>query len=119
MSEKTKVVANVESREVTIHEDQQGEIYHGDTIKGKLKGFGKGFADYIAKSMANVDVTVNTGQFPAGHPKAGRWAIQIMVDDFETQEDANTLADRMTPKLKGLVQSCGASMPLPPPRAKQ
>ena len=117
MSKKTfKVVAEVASREVTIHE---AEGVDQITLKGKLKGFGQGFKDYIAKSMANVDVTVNTGQFPAGHPKAGRWAIQIMGDDFETQEDANTLADRMTPKLKGLVQSCGASMPLPPPRAKQ
>ena len=116
MSEKTKVVAEIESREVTLHDTGVDQT---TVTGGKLKGFGQGFKDYIAKSMANVDVTVNTGQFPAGHPKAGRWAIQILVDDFETQEDANTLADRMTPKLKGLVQSCGASMPLPPPRAKQ
>ena len=43
------------------------------------------------------------------------------VDDFETQDDANTLADRMTPRLKALVQQCDAPIPasMPLPRAKQ
>ena len=118
MADKPKVVAEVESREVTI--DQRSGVDE-ITVKGKIKGFGQRFRDYISKSVWQGDVTVNTGQYPEGHPRAGRWAIQIMIDDFETQDDANTLADRMTPRLKALVQQCDAPIPasMPLPRAKQ
>lgn len=118
MADKPKVVAEVESREVTI--DQRSGVDE-ITVKGKLKGFGEGFKDYLRKSIWQGGVTVNTGQYPEGHQRAGRWAIQIMIDDFATQDDANTLADRMTPRIKALVQQCDAPIPasMSLPRAKQ
>lgn len=116
MAEKSKVHAEIESREVTIDQASGADQV---TVTGKLKGFGQGFKDYVAGSVVAVDVTVNTGQYPAGHPRAGKWAVQIMVTDFATEEDAATMADRLSPKMKGLVASCNASMPVPMPRAKQ
>ena len=114
MTQKPKVSAEIVERTTIIDNDTGEQEIH---IKGKLKGFGKGFADYIAGSVRKVDVTVNTGQYPKGHAKEGRWAVQIMVDDFETQGDANTLADRLAPRLRGLVQSCNAPAPAPMPAA--
>ena len=113
-----KVHAEIESREVTI--DQASGVDQV-SVTGKLKGFGQGFKDYVAGSVVAVDVTVNTGQYPAGHPKAGRWAVQCMIEDFATEEDAATMADRLSPKMKTLVASCNSSMPMPVPmpRGKQ
>lgn len=116
MTNPPKVHAEIESREVTI--DQASGVDQV-TITGKLKGFGQGFKDYVAGSVVAVDVEVLTGQYPEGHPKAGRWTVRCVVDDFATEEDAATMADRLSPKMKTLVASCNASMPVPMPRAKQ
>ena len=76
MADKPKVVAEVESREVTI--DQRSGVDE-ITVKGTIKGFGQRFRDYISKSVWQGDVTVNTGQYPEGHPRAGRWAMGIIT----------------------------------------
>jgi hypothetical protein len=116
MVDKPKVVAEVESREVTI--DQKSGVDQ-ITSNGKFKGFGQGFKDYIAGSIVNLSVEILTGEYPAGHAKAGRWTVRAVIDDFATEEDAAMLADRISPKIKGLVASCNASMPVPMPGAKQ
>ena len=116
MTDKPKVHAEIESREVTI--DQASGVDQA-TVTGKLKGFGQGFKDYVAGSVANLSVEVLTGEYPAGHAKAGRWTVRVVVDDFSCKADAVVMADRLSPKMKGLVASCNASMPVPMPRAKQ
>lgn len=103
---KKPIVAEIDKRITTIDGDT-----HEVTVAGKLKGFGQGFAEYIAGSVRAVDVSVSVGQYPETHAKAGRYAIQIMIDDFPNEGDANALADRLSPKMKGLVQSCNATAP--------
>ena len=62
-----------------------------------IKGFGRGFRDYVLKGPKQTlaDITVNTGAWPATHARAGKWVVQIMIDPFETEEDAITMADRV------------------------
>lgn len=112
MEEKPKVSAVVEERATTI---DQATGTHEVMVKGKVKGFGKGFRDYVMKGGKVVapDIIVNTGQYPEGHAKAGQWAIQIMIEPFDSEEDAATLSERITPKLKGLIQSGPAITPMP------
>lgn len=57
------------------------------------------------QKLIGVSMTVNTGQYPEGHPQAGRWAIQIMVDSFDTEEAAAVVADRVAPGLRVLMQA--------------
>ena len=101
MADKPKVVAEVESREVTI--DQRSGVDE-ITVKGKIKGFGQRFRDYISKSVWQGDVTVNTGQYPEGHPRAGRWAIQIMIDDRNSIRDR---AHRLAPVIWSMTDPKG------------
>ena len=116
MPDNPKVHAEIESRWVTI--DQKSGVDQA-TVTGKLKGFGQGFADYVKGSVVNLSCETLTGEYPAAHAKAGRWTVRVVIDDFATEEDAAAFADRISPKMKGLVQSCNASMPAPMPRAKQ
>ena len=118
--DKSKVNAVIDQKVTTIDQETGG---HRVDIKGTFKGFGAGLRDYVMKGgKSKADVTVNTGQYPAGHEHAGKWAIQIMIDTFETQEDADTLADRITPKLKNIVATGPTFTPMPDhmlPKAKQ
>lgn len=112
MDEKPKVHAVIDKKVTTI--DQETGTHRVD-IKGTFNGLGSGLRDYIMKGgkSAKADITVNTGQYPAGHDKEGKWAIQIMIDAFDTEEEAATLADRIAPKLKGMVSAAPSFTPMP------
>lgn len=99
--------AVIEEKTTTI---DQNTGTHEVTVKGRIEGFAQGFRDYVMKGNKIVapDIVVNTGQYPAGHAKAGKWAIQIMIEPFDDEDDAATLAERITPKLKAVIQSGGA-----------
>jgi hypothetical protein len=64
---------------------------------GVMKGFGRGFRDYVTKGpqQTEVDLTVDVGQWPEGYPRPGKWVVQIRLDPFDKEEDAITMADRM------------------------
>jgi hypothetical protein len=90
----TKVTAHIEKQVTTLDHDT-GEV----TLSGKgaLKGIGGGFRDYVTRGpkQAEATVVVQTGQYPVGHPLAGKWAVQIMLSPFDTEEDAATLSLRV------------------------
>ena len=109
---KGKVTAVVQQSETTIHQ-KEGTIQ--ETRKGVFRGFGAGLKDYVMKGGKTQDlaVTVNTGSYGAGHKNEGKWAVQIMVDVFDNQEDANVVADRLAAQIKQLLNPPMGSLPMP------
>lgn len=89
----TKVKAHIEGRQTTI----DGDAVH-QTVRGTMKGFGRGLHDYIQRGGQEVraEIEVNVGMYPAGHARAGQFAVQIMVSPFADREAADTIADRLT-----------------------
>ena len=76
------------------------------TRAGVFKGFGKGFRDYVLNGpkSASVQATIVTGQLPAGHEHAGKWAVQANIYPFDTKVLANTFADgQLTPMIEAVT----------------
>ena len=103
---KPKVTAHLE-KPVTTIDNATGES--NVTRKGVLKGFGKGFQDYLKGSIVQVDVETNTGQFPDTHVHAGKWAVQILLSPCDTQEQANALAGKITPIVRQALGRGGST----------
>jgi hypothetical protein len=103
MSDKrSKVTAHLDKPVTTIVQET-GDI--AVTRKGVMKGFREGFQDYLKKGNVtqSVGAEVNVGQFPPGHKDEGKWAVQIMLSSFDTQDLANEYADRVTPIIEGVL----------------
>jgi hypothetical protein len=113
MKKKPKVTAYLEKSRTTI-DNATGNVL--TERAGVLKGFGKGFQDYLKWSIVQVDIETNTGQFPDTHVHAGKWAVQILLSPCDTQEQANVLADKLTPIVRNAL---GHSVPTPLPMKRQ
>lgn len=103
MSEERKpfVTAEIVARETEI-DGKTGDVTK--TVVARLGGFGSGLRRHLAGQAAAIagkvpeikaDITINVGQYPHGHPEAGRWAVQVMVASFEDKETADLVADRL------------------------
>ncbi len=108
-----KVVAHLEKAVTTI-DNATGEA--NVTRKGAFKGFGKGFQDYLKGSVVRVDIEAWTGQFPDTHVHAGKWAVQLLLSPCDTQEQANALAERITPVVRHALGGGGIPGGLPTKR---
>lgn len=99
---KAKVAAIMGKPETTIDADT-GNVRV--TRQGVMKGFGKGFRDYVMKGNVSqqIGAEVKVGQFPEGHELAGKYAVQIMLQAFDKREYANDYADRVTPIIEGVL----------------
>lgn len=99
MTDKPKVTAEL-AKSVTTIDGTTGDVT--TTRAGKLRGFGKGFAEYLSKAPKTVmpDVVINTGTYPEGHKKASTWAVQIMIEPLDNEMDAITVADRVASVIK-------------------
>jgi len=105
MSDKPKVTAHLDKPVTTIDADT-GDVTV--TRKGQLKGFGKGFQDYLRGSIDHVEIEGNVGQFPEGHPREGKWAVQIMLSYCETKEQADALCDKAVPIVQKALRTPAA-----------
>ena len=113
MKKPPKVTAAIERRQVTIDNDT-GEAQV--EVRGKFKGFGKGFRDYVMGSSQEVALTTNTGAYPAGHEHAGKWAVQMIVGPLDSEEAAAALADKLTPAVEKEMRRPVPAMPRLPKR---
>jgi len=98
----TKVAAELEKSVVTV--DQKTGDAHV-TRKGKFKGFGKGFADWLNGESVQVGASFSVGQYPAGHPQEGEWAVQIMLSPVPDKRHADKLCDAIVPIIEGFLGS--------------
>lgn len=103
MSEQRKpgVTAEIVARETEI-DGATGDVTK--TVVARMGGFGEGLKRHLAAGAAalkggapaiKADITVNVGQYPHGHPEAGRWAVQVMVASFDDKGTAELIADRL------------------------
>jgi len=95
-----EVRAEIESREVTIHEKEGVDQV---TVRGTVKNFASGFRRYLEKGpkAAQIAIEINTGRYPDFHPtRAKEWAVQIMIAGCDTEEEAAILADRIKPHIR-------------------
>ena len=95
-----EVRAEIESREVTIHEKEGVDQVE---VRGTVKNFASGFRRYLEKGpkAAQIAIEINTGQYPDFHPtRAKEWAVQIMISGCDTEEEATILADRIKPHIR-------------------
>ena len=103
MSDKPKVTAHLEKPVTTIDGDT-GDVTV--TRKGVMKGFGKGLTEFIQKGGAvtvSIGAEIFVGQIPPGKKDAGKWAVQVMIQSFDSRELANATADRVLPIIEGIL----------------
>lgn len=89
---------------ITIHEDM-GTVEV--SRRGVFKGFGPDFRRAITggnkQQTVKIGADIQTGQFPEGHPEAGKWAVQVRFQPFDSQETANIYADNLTPVIEQVM----------------